>query len=204
MVCAGIRAIPIAGLSRFEYTVSTDGRAVVIQKGIASVRAAAVVTFADFDGCVVAFNITIFKFAGETVDGAGIIIIAVFGTISVAQFARVKHAVSTILALTNSAAAVGLLAASGTANRGADTPAVFTSFIFRASSANFATKLATFKASGFASDGTGVNTFRIFAGESGTAFTGTAASIRYIAPTTVSALRNAFCDRFFRWSLALS
>ena len=126
MVCAGIRAIPIAGLSRFEYTVSTDGRAVVIQKGIASVRAAAVVTFADFDGCVVAFNITIFKFAGETVDGAGIIIIAVFGTISVAQFARIKCSVSTIFTLTNAPAAIRFPATSWTANRSADASAVFT------------------------------------------------------------------------------
>ena len=84
MVCAGIWAVPVAGLSCFEEVVSADSWAVIVGDGITSVRATAVLTFADFDGCVVAFNITIFKFAGETVYGASIIIIAGFGAITVA------------------------------------------------------------------------------------------------------------------------
>ena len=84
MVCTGIWAVPVADFSGFDEAVSANGWAVVIGDGIAPVRATAVLTFADFDGCVVAFNITIFKFAGETVYGASIIIIAGFWAITVA------------------------------------------------------------------------------------------------------------------------
>ena len=84
MVIAFRRAVPIAAFAFFEDAVTTDGRAVVVRKGVASSGAAAVITGASINGCVITLNIAIGDRAGLGINGARVIVVAIFRAIPVA------------------------------------------------------------------------------------------------------------------------